>query len=275
MPDARIQLAVEIETEGAEQLTALRRQLDSLSESGRAAFAPLDASLSSLVSQLRQSRQLVGSLEPIVSGFFTRLLTNTRNFREAFRRLLLDLLQLFLRTVAQMLAAWISGLGSMRQIFHDILGRIFGGGGGGFNIGIGINLPGIGRTPPTFPGSFLPGFAGGGLVDQIKTIQSTNGQILALLHRGEAVLNPGAVRLLGPARILALNRAGGGSGVPDIRGGRPAFQGGGLVGGQAGMSGALTINVFVSGAGDPRAVANAVIREIRRRARDRGLPRPV
>ncbi|MBI4461753.1 MAG: hypothetical protein HY653_02500 [Acidobacteria bacterium] len=261
MPDGRVQLSIEIETQGAEQLTALRRELDALRSAGTTAFAPLDASLSSFLTHLQQSRQVVTSLEPIITGFFQRLLAGTRNFRDAFKRLLLDLLDFFIRVVARMVAAWLTGLRRMR------------GAGGGLNFSLSL-----GGTPPTFPG-----FAGGGLVDdalrQLRAIHSARGEVLALLHPGEAVLSPGAVRLLGPARITAFNRAGGGTGRPEFSGGRPSFQGGGLVGpsgvGQTRMSGPPVINIFINGAQDPQATANAVIREIRRRARDQGLPRPV
>lgn len=149
MPDARVQLTVEIETEGAGELTALRRELDSLGAAGRAAFAPLDASLGAVVNQLRQSRQLVSSLEPVFRNFFQSLLGQARSFRDAFQQLLLDLLQFFLRTVARMVDAWLAGL------------RLLGGsGGGGLFGGFSFGFPG--GTAPTFPsgGSFS---LGGGL----------------------------------------------------------------------------------------------------------------
>ncbi|MFQ5778794.1 MAG: hypothetical protein ACE5IP_12380 [Terriglobia bacterium] len=182
MPDTRLQLAIEIETEGADQLTSLRRQLEDLGASGTANFRRLDASLRSLLERFRQSRQLVTSatesflqshrqlftsLQPVFQGFFQRLLAGTRNFRDVFKRLLSDLLNVFLNTVSRMVAAWLSGL---RQIsggfpFGNLLGGRAPARGGGFlgllapllSAGFGFRT-GPGGTPP-----FLPAGSGGGL----------------------------------------------------------------------------------------------------------------
>lgn len=175
MPDTRLQLAIEIETEGADQLTTLRRQLEDLGASGTAAFGRLDTSLRTVLNRLRQSRQLVASatesflqshrrlftsLEPVFQGFFQRLLAGTGNFRDAFKRLLSDLLNVFLNTVSRMVAAWLSGL---RQIsggfpFGNLLGGRAPARGGGFlgllapllSAGLGIST-GPGGTPPILP----------------------------------------------------------------------------------------------------------------------------
>lgn len=168
MPDARVQLTVEIETQGAEQLTALRRELDSLGPSARAAFRPLDASLTALVNRLRDSRQLVGSLESVFSNFFRRLLGETRNFRDAFKRLLLDLLQFFLRIVARMIAAWTSALRSFASFAP-----------GGFG---GFTFPGFSTsptTPPTFP-------TGGGSLTLGGVIGSVVGAVAGLFGGGSS-----------------------------------------------------------------------------------------
>jgi len=175
MPEARVQLAVTVETEGAEQLTTLRRELEQLGQSGTAAVARLDASLTSVLSNLEQSRtlvatstrdflqnhrQLVAGLEPLFQGFLQRLLAGTRNFRDLLKRLFSDLLSFFLRTVEQMVAAWAGGLQRISGTGGGLLGTLFGGfdGGGGLfglaapliSSGFGFHL-GPGGTAPTFP----------------------------------------------------------------------------------------------------------------------------
>ncbi|MGH9812026.1 MAG: hypothetical protein ACRD4T_02720, partial [Candidatus Acidiferrales bacterium] len=89
MADARVQLRIEVETEGAEQLTSLRRELEQLGDAGAAAVGQMDSSLTATLDHLQQSRQLVAgatnefiqghrrvfsSLDPLLQGFFNRLL---------------------------------------------------------------------------------------------------------------------------------------------------------------------------------------------------------
>ncbi|HKZ52500.1 MAG TPA: hypothetical protein VJ085_04380 [Candidatus Acidoferrales bacterium] len=176
MPEARVQLAVTVETEGAEQLTTLRRELEQLGQSGTAAVARLDTSLTSVLSNLEQSRslvatstreflanhrQLIAGLEPLFQGFLQRLLAGTRNFRDLLKRLFADLLNFFLRTVEQMVAAWLTGVRQMSGAGGGgFLGALFGGFGGGGGLlslaaplissGLGFRL-GPGGTAPTFP----------------------------------------------------------------------------------------------------------------------------
>lgn len=478
MPDARVQLVVEVETEGVEQLTTLRRELEQLGAAGTAAFDQMDTSLAAVLDHLQQSRallavstssfldahrQLFSSLQPLFQGFFQRLLAGATNFRDLWKRLLADLLQFFLRIVAQMVAGWLSGL---RQMSGGSLGNFLGGtggatGGGGLlgflaplvSSGFGLEAR-AGGTPPIFPtgggggatssniallqslginlhdlqigslvvpggallsggllgiglgftrgsrvlgalgggaagfalggpigavigaavgffaglfgrgqqkhrataiqvdaeralmevyrqyerfgldaesaisqiqsilaqagqalgplgkagrgamgilnqlaanhtsniqqierlrqqrreviaGLPVPEFAAGGLVNLRAAIHSPAGKVLAFLHGGEAVLNRGAVALLGAQRIQAINQAGGGSGVAArAPSAPPSFQGGGLVpaGGPL-LGGTVNIGpIVIQAADDPQATAEAVIREINRRARDKGLP---
>lgn len=190
MPEARVQLAVTVETEGAEQLTTLRRELEQLGQSGTAAVARLDASLASVLTNLEQSRtlvatstrdflqnhrQLVTGLEPLFQGFLQRLLAGTRNFRDLLKRLFADLLSYFLRTVEQMVASWLGGLQRMSGAGGGLLGTLFGGGGGLLSLaaplissGLGFRL-GPGGTAPTFPS------AGGG------GVSATNFSLLSRL----------------------------------------------------------------------------------------------
>jgi hypothetical protein len=170
MPEARVQLAIEIETEGAEQLTSLRRELEQLGQAGQAAFTRLDAALGQTVDQLEQSRALVGStlqefldshrrlfssLDPVFQGFFRRLLTGARSFSDALKRLLSDLLRYFLRTLEQIVAGWFSGFRRMGA--PPVLGSGLGGGILPSALGLllessgGLRTAGVGGTPPTFP----------------------------------------------------------------------------------------------------------------------------
>lgn len=211
MPDARVQLSIQIETEGAEQLTALRRQLEGLGETGREALAPLEASFTGLVRQLADSRQVLAALEPAFRNFFQNLITHARSFRDAFKQLLLDLLQYFLRILRQMLEAWISGMQLMSSASS-----------GGFSGGFSFSFPSF--SPPAFA---PPGFA-------------------------TTTAPPG------PALAPRLFSSGPGGGTPAPR--------------------APQVNIgpiIVPGARDPQATAAAVIREIRRRARDQGMRLPL
>src|SRR3990167_2972651 len=185
MPDTRVQLSITVETEGAEQLTSLRRELESLGAAGGEALVPLDASLAGVVNQLRDSRAIVAGLEPIFRNFFQSLIGGARNFHDAVKRLLLDLLEFFLGIVRRMVEGWLSGL--------RLMSSFAAGGPGGFG-GFGIS----GGVPP----AAIPAGSPGGV--------SVN---------------------IGP--------------------------------------------IVVQGAANPQATAEAVIREIRRRARDKGLSPPV
>ena len=136
---------------------------------------------------LQSHRQLFTSLEPVFQGFFQRLLGGARNFRDAFKRLLADLLQYFLRALAQMAAGWFSAFG--RSSGGGLLGSfgpflsgtppIPGGGGGGSasNIGIleqlGINLHSLGPVS----GNLL---ASGGLLAALLGVQRGSPVIGAL-----------------------------------------------------------------------------------------------
>lgn len=205
MPDARVQLSITIETEGAEQLTSLRRELESLGAAGGEALVPLDASLAAVVNQLRDSREIVAGLQPIFRNFFQSLIGGARNFHDAVKRLLLDLLEFFLGIVRRMVEGWLSGLRLMSSFAPGLPGGF-----GGFGISLG------------FPPAAIPG----------------GGAPLA------------------------------GSGPPLGSGGRFA----------AGGPGGVSVNIgpiVVQGAANPQATAEAVIRAIRRRARDKGLPSPV
>ncbi|HXE75314.1 MAG TPA: hypothetical protein VNN18_06745 [Candidatus Xenobia bacterium] len=192
MADARVELRVEVETEGAEQLTSLRRELEQLGEVGAESVQHLDAAFESALEHLQQSRQLVASttneflqshrqlfssLEPIFQNFFQRILGGVRSFRDAFKRLLADLLQYFLRALAQMAASWLSTFGRfsggswLGSLVPSLGGTppIFGGGGGSAtNIGLferlGIDLRGLGPIP----GDLL---ASGGLLAALLGIQ--------------------------------------------------------------------------------------------------------
>jgi hypothetical protein len=223
MPEARAQRAVVVETEGAEQLTTLRRELEQLGQSGTAAVARLDVSLASVLNNLEQSRtlvatstreflqnhrQLVAGLEPLFQGFLQRLLAGTRNFRDLLKRLFSDLLSFFLRTVEQMVGAWLGGLQRMSGAGGGLLGTLFGsfgGGGGGLlslaaplvSSGLGFRL-GPGGTAPTFPTA-----GGGGLSATNLGLLSQLGiplhdlSIAGLAIPGAALLSGGLLGVLG------------------------------------------------------------------------------
>lgn len=208
MPDARVQLSITIETEGAEQLTSLRRELESLGAVGGEALVPLDASLAAVVNQLRDSREIVAGLQPIFRNFFQSLIGGARNFHDAVKRLLLDLLEFFLGIVRRMVEGWLSGLRLMSSFAPGLPGGF--GGFGGFGISLG------------FPSAAMPG-----------------------------------------------------GGAPLAGGGPPLGSGGRFA---AGGPGGVSVNIgpiVVQGAANPQATAEAVIREIRRRARDQGSRLPI
>lgn len=168
MPESRVQITVEIETEGAEQLTALRRELEQLGQAGAGVVEQLEQSRA-LVAATTQSflhshRQLFAALEPLFQGFFRRLLAGAHNFRDVFKRLLADLLDFFLRTLARMVAGWFSA-------FRQMSGASLGGSAGFFGLlspffsgGFGLQ-GGPGGTPPFFPGG------GGGTATNIGLLE--------------------------------------------------------------------------------------------------------
>lgn len=192
MPDANIQLKIEIETEGAEQLTTLRRDLEQVGAAGTAAFARLDASLRAA---LDQQRRFAASVEPIFQNFFQRLLTGATGFRDTFKRLFDDLLRFFVGTVSRMVAAWLGGL---RQMLGG--GGIASSGAGGSGLlggliapllssGFGFRL-GVAGTPP-----FVPAGGGGG--------SATNLGILSELGINLRGLGPISGSLLFSGGLLA------------------------------------------------------------------------
>src|SRR3989304_4755634 len=146
MPDPRVQLSITVETEGAEQLTALRRELESLGTTGGEGLRPPHASLPGGVNQLRHSPEIVAGLEPVFRNFFQSLIGGARNFHDAVKRLLLDLLEFFLGIVRRMVESWLSGLRLMSSVAPG-----FSGGFGGFGISVGFPpaaIPGGGGRPP-------------------------------------------------------------------------------------------------------------------------------
>src|SRR3989338_1903177 len=149
MPDTRVQLSITVETEGAEQLTALRRELESLGTTGGEALVPLDASLTGVVNQLRDSREIVAGLEPVFRNFFQSLIGGARNFHDAVKRLLLDLLEFFLGIVRPLVECWLSGLRLMSCCAPG-----FSSGPGAFGISFGL-------PPAAMPGWGAPRLAGG------------------------------------------------------------------------------------------------------------------
>lgn len=138
MPESSVQLTVEIETKGAEQLTALRRELEGIGKSGREAFAGLDRSLRE---SFQQQRRFARSIQPLFQNFFRQTLSGARGFRDAFKRLFNDLLGFFTRTVSQMVATWLGG-------FRRLVG---GSSSSGFLSGI-LPLP---PGAPSIPGGAL------------------------------------------------------------------------------------------------------------------------
>lgn len=174
MPASHVQLRIEVETEGAEQLTALRQQLDRLGAAGSDAFAQLDTSVAAVLDKLKLSRslvaesttsfiasqrQLIAGLAPLFDSFFRTVFTGSRSLRDGLKRLWGDFLDFFLGLTRRMVAGWLNGLQLMTG---PALRGGFGGGGagrggifGGILGGI-LGLPGLGGigpggTAPTFP----------------------------------------------------------------------------------------------------------------------------
>jgi hypothetical protein len=261
MPEARVQLAIEIETEGAEELTALRRELEQLGQVGEAAFGRLDAALNTTVERLEQARALVGaatqgfleshrrlfsSLDPVFEGFFRRLLSGTRSFGDAMKRLLSDLLRYFLRTLEQMVGAWLSGF----QLMSGAPPVLSGGSGGGFLGSIltaGLGIPGllgtggVGGTPPTFPS----GGGGGGSATNLNLL-SQLGIPLRDLTLGSLTI-PGGLLASG-GLFLGLTGVQRGSPVLGALGGAAAgFAFGGPIGAAIGALAGLLGGIFSRG----------------------------
>ena len=245
MPDTNVQLKIEIETEGAEQLTTLRRDLEQVGATGTAAFARLDASLRAA---LDQQRRFAASVEPIFQNFFQRLLTGATGFRDAFKRLFDDLLRFFVGTVSRMVAAWLGGL---RQMLG---GGIASSGAGGSGLlggliapllssGFGFRL-GVAGTPP-----FVPAGGGGG--------SATNLGILSELGINLRGLGPISGSLLFSGGLLAgLFGVQRGSPVLGALGGAAAgFAVGGPIGAAVGALVGLIGGVFSRGGLKRRAAA--------------------
>ena len=95
----------------------------------------------------------------------------------------------------------------------------------------------------------LPEFQSGA-----SNIGAQGDRLLAILHRGESVLNASATRMIGASNIDALNR---GERTP---GGTVVFTEG---------------SIQVVGVGNPKETADALIAEINRRARNKGIGRVV
>lgn len=172
MPASHVQLRIEVETEGAEQLTALRQQLDRLGAAGSDAFAQLDTSVAAVLDKLKLSRslvaesttsfiasqrQLIAGLAPLFDSFFRTVFTGSRSLRDGLKRLWGDFLDFFLGLTRRMVAGWLNGLQLMTG---PALRGGFGGGGAGRGgifggiLGGTLGIPGLGipiGTPPTFP----------------------------------------------------------------------------------------------------------------------------
>ncbi len=244
MADARVQLRIEVETEGAEQLTALRRELEQLGEAGAAGIEQIDASLSATLEHLQESRQLVGavttdfvqdhrrlfaSLDPLLQGFFNRLIGGARSFRDVWRRLLDELLRMFLRALEQMLGSWFSALRQM--------------GGGAFSgrglLGLLAPFAGAGLGLQTGPGGTPPfiGGTGGGTATNIGLLEKLGINLRGLGPIGGGLLASGGLL----AALFGITR---GSPIIGALGGAAAgfaFGGpiGALIGGALGFLGGL------------------------------------
>ena len=199
MPEARVQLSIEIETEGAEELTTLRRELEQLGQTGEEAFTRVDEALETTLAHLEQSRSVVGaatenflqshrqlfrSLEPLFDGFFSRVLAGAHSFRDVLRRLLEELLDIFLRTIERMIAGWLAGFNTMANItssfgglLGDLLNVILGGGGGGITFGTPPIFGGGFEVPPVTPPTFPTGGFGLGLSVAAARAPSPRGQV--------------------------------------------------------------------------------------------------
>lgn len=276
MPASRVQLRIEVETEGAEQLTTLREELNRVGKAGTAAFTQLDRSLTAVVDNLQLSRRVVADstrsfldsqrqlftgLTPLFDSFFRTVLTGSRSLRDALQRLWRDFLDFFLGLVRRMVAAWLGGLRAMGGAPRGLPG--FGGGilggilGGLFGLPAQAGLPGLGiplGTPPTFPG-LLPSL-GLGLVlgpgGRVPTIGGAGGITGTVLGGGLGTLG-GVAGLLGLAGFGLL--AGGGP----LRRGIGGFLAGGALGTLIGGTGALAGTAIGAFAGPIGAIVGAIL----------------
>lgn len=255
MPEARVQLAIEVEVEGAEDLTALRRELEQLGQTGSASIARLDASLASTLSHLGQSRELVAaatqsflqnhrqlfsSLEPIFQGLFARLLTGARGFRDALKHLLADLLRLFLRTIEQIVGGWLSGFRQMSALGGGFGGGVLGVLGPMLSSGLGFQF-GLGGTPPTFP----TGGGGGGSASNLGLLSQLGIPVRDLTLGGLTI--PGGLLASG-GLFLGLTGVQRGSPVLGALGGAAAgFAFGGPIGAVIGAIAGLLGGIFSRG----------------------------
>lgn len=275
MPASRVQLRIEVETEGAEQLTTLREELDRLGKAGAGTFTQLDRSLTTVLDKLKLSRnvvaastrsfldsqrQLFARLTPLFDSFFRNVLTGSRSLRDALKRLWRDFLDFFLGLVRRMVSAWmaslqvmsgarrlpLSGTGMGGGLLGGLLGAIFG-------QPAAAGLPGLGGpigTPPTFPGlgGLLPSL-GLGLVlgpgGRMPTMGGITAGVLGSLS--------GVAGLLGTLGLGLLS----GGGV--VRGALGGFLTGGALGTLVGGTGALAGTALGAFAGPIGAVVGAII----------------
>ncbi len=186
-----VQLRIEVETEGAEQLTTLRTELDRLGSAGTKAFAQLDSSLTAVLDNLTlarslvadstrsfldSQRQLFAGLAPVFDNFFRGILSGSRSLRDALKRLWGDFLDFFAGIIRRMLASWLDALGLMSGrggLLGGLLGGFFGGAAPAFpffssllpSFGLGLGggrLPSGGGFTSTLLGALfgLPGLGG-------------------------------------------------------------------------------------------------------------------
>ena len=134
MPESNVQLTVEIETNGAEKLTTLRRDLEAVGKSGKEAFTGLDGAIRDA---FEQQRELSATLAPLFRNSFGRILSDANGFGSAFKRLFADLGNFVAGTIARMVSDWLGGFrrlsggsgmfGGVSQIFKGVGGLAAGG----------------------------------------------------------------------------------------------------------------------------------------------------
>ena len=213
MPEANVQLTVEIETTGAEKLTTLRRDLEAAGKAGQQAFTGLDRSLRAAFDQ---HRRLAGSIGPLFRDSFGRILSDARGFGDAFKRLFSDLRNSVAGTIARMVADWLGGLR-----------HISGGAPGGASLSL------AGASPLS---SFLPG----------RSLTSGSGAASDFTPFGGAFGSGRNVRVAGGLALqggLALGIAGVRSGNPFLGGAGGALAGF-AAGGPVGLALGLGLGVF-------------------------------
>ena len=213
MPEANVQLTVEIETTGAEKLTTLRRDLEAAGKAGQQAFTGLDRSLRAAFDQ---HRRLAGSIGPLFRDSFGRILSDARGFGDAFKRLFSDLRNSVAGTIARMVADWLGGL---RHISSGAPG--------------GASLSLAGASPLS---SFLPG----------RSLTSGSGAASDFTPFGGAFGSGRNVRVAGGLALqggLALGIAGVRSGNPFLGAAGGALAGF-AAGGPVGLALGLGLGVF-------------------------------